>query len=301
MADIKLYSIKGEIATSNTPIDFKYEREIQNLCERNLETFFGIRFLASEYSTGNKHKGRIDSLGIDENNCPVIIEYKLDSKENVINQGLFYLDWLMDHKANFELLCMKKEMLSKNEEVDWSNPRLLCIAKDFTRYDDYAIGQINRNIELIRYRAFDGGSIIFELAGTSQKNDAEKSTSRGTIKYRDMNDAVNAASDDLLALYQEIEDFIFSLGDDIQKKELKYYHAFSRIKNFVCSEIFSKKKEIRLYLKVDFTNIKNPTKNIRDVSTTGHYGTGDTEVTIKKTEDLNDFIKKLIEDSYNIS
>lgn len=152
MADIKLYYIKGGNAQAKTPVDFKYEREIQLLCEKNLETFFGIRFLATEYSTGNKLKGRIDSLGIDENNCPVIIEYKLDSKENVINQGLFYLDWLMDHKANFEMLCLKK--LGKETDIDWSNPRLLCIARDFTRYDDYAIGQINRNIELIRYRFF---------------------------------------------------------------------------------------------------------------------------------------------------
>lgn len=150
MADIKLYSVVGGRAEAKTPVDFKVEREIQKLCEENLDTFFGIRFLASEYSTGIKHKGRIDSLGIDENNCPVIVEYKLDSKENVINQGLFYLDWLMDHQANFELLCMKK--LGKTIEVDWTNPRLLCIARDFTRYDDYAIGQINRNIELIRYR-----------------------------------------------------------------------------------------------------------------------------------------------------
>ena len=35
----------------------------------------------------------MDSIGIDENNCPVIVEYKRSSNENIINQGLFYLDW----------------------------------------------------------------------------------------------------------------------------------------------------------------------------------------------------------------
>lgn len=300
MADIKLYSINGGIASTKLPIQFNYEREIQGLCERNLETFFGVHFLASEYSTGNKHKGRIDTLGIDENLSPVIIEYKLDSKENVINQGLFYLDWLMDHQANFELLCMKKNVLPKDKQVDWTNPRLLCIAKDFTRYDDYAIGQINRNIELIRYRIFEGNNIIFELAGTSQKQDSTRTSNGLPIKYRDMDDALNAASDDLLALYQELEDFMFSLGDDVQKKELKYYHAFSRIKNFACVEIKTKKKELVIYLKLDFKNLKNPTKNIRDVSNIGHYGTGDTEVIVKTVKDLED-TKGLIEDSYNKS
>lgn len=89
MADIRLYSVNGVRAEAKAPVDFKLEREIQKLCEANLDIFFGVRFLASEYYTGIKHKGKIDSLGIDENNCPVIIEYKLDSKENVINQGLF--------------------------------------------------------------------------------------------------------------------------------------------------------------------------------------------------------------------
>lgn len=300
MADIKLYQIKSGKAQTKSVIEFKYEREIQKLCEQNLETFFAIRFLASEHATGNKHKGRIDTLGIDENNCPVIIEYKLDSKENVINQGLFYLDWLMDHQADFELLCMR--VLNKDIEIDWSSPRLLCIAKDFTRYDDYAIGQINRNIELIRYRYFQDDNIIFELAGTSQKQEQLKkagSTSSST-KYRDMEDAINAASDELMNLYQELEDYIFSLGDDVQKKELKHYHAFSRIKNFVCVEIKSKKKELALYLRLEFSSIKNPTDNLRDVSNIGHFGTGDTEVIIKDIEDLES-VKALIEEAYKNS
>jgi len=298
MADIKLYSIHNSIAQPYLPISFKYEREIQVLCERNLETFFGIKLLASEYSTGVKHKGRIDTLGIDENNCPVIIEYKLDSKENVINQGLFYLDWLMDHQASFELLCIKQ--LGTQIDIDWSNPRLLCIAIDFTRYDDYAIGQINRNIELIRYRVFNEGHIIFELAGTSQKHDISKITNSGVNKYRDMDDAINASSKDLLLLYQELEDYILSLGDDVLKKELKYYHAFSRIKNFVCTEIRTKKKEILIFLKVNFDSIENPTQNMRDVSQIGHYGTGDTEICISCLDDL-EAAKPLIEISYSNS
>lgn len=298
MADIKLYSIEKGKAIAKTPVDFKLEKEIQKLCEQNLEVFFGVRFLASEYSTGIKHKGRIDTLGIDENNCPVIIEYKLDSKENVINQGLFYLDWLMDHQANFEMLCLKK--LGEETDVDWTNPRLLCIAKDFTRYDDYAIGQINRNIELIRYRFFEGDSIIFELAGTSQKQEVFKTPGETLVKYRNMDDAINAASEDLIELYDVLEEFILSLGDDVQKKELKYYHAYSRIKNFVCAEIRTMKKEILLFLKVPYESIDVPGVQIRDVSKIGHYGTGDTEVTIKSLEDLEK-VKPLIEESYTIS
>ncbi|WP_373181245.1 hypothetical protein [Clostridium butyricum] len=62
----------------------------------------------------------MDSLGIDENNCPVIFEYKRASNENVINYGLFYLDWLLDHKADFELLVMKTLGKEYSDKLDWS-------------------------------------------------------------------------------------------------------------------------------------------------------------------------------------
>ena len=118
---------------------------------------------ASEYGTGKTHGGRIDTLGIDENNAPVIIEYKRSINENLINQGLFYLDWLLDHKGEFTLLVMTKIGKINQNDIEWNNARLLCIASDFTKYDEYAVQQINRNIELIRYRKFDDDIMLFEL------------------------------------------------------------------------------------------------------------------------------------------
>lgn len=203
----------------------------------------------------------------------------------------------MDHQADFELLTMR--VLKKEVDIDWTSPRLLCIARDFTRYDDYAIGQINRNIELIRYRYFQDDNIIFELAGTAQKQEQNNKSGSNNpgIKYRGMEDAISASSQEILSLYQELEDFIFSLGDDVQKKELKHYHAYSRIKNFVCVEIKSKKNELALYLRLDFNQINNPSQLIRDVSKIGHFGTGDTEAIIRNMTDLES-TKLLIEQSY---
>ena len=53
--------------------------------------------------------------------------------ENVINQGLYYLDWLMDHRKEFEWLILEQLGSDAARAVDWSAPRLLCIAGDFTR------------------------------------------------------------------------------------------------------------------------------------------------------------------------
>ena len=43
-----------------------------------------------------------------------------------------------------------KSFPTDKPDVDWVNPRLLCIAGDFNQYDQYAMEQINRSIELIR-------------------------------------------------------------------------------------------------------------------------------------------------------
>ncbi|MDR2046575.1 MAG: hypothetical protein LBP79_01490 [Clostridiales bacterium] len=91
MADIQLFKIGGQVAEiQGTSVAL--EKELQKILEANMHAFFGVTFLATEYPTTNG--GRMDSIGIDENNCPVIFEYKRSQNENVINQGLFYLDWL---------------------------------------------------------------------------------------------------------------------------------------------------------------------------------------------------------------
>jgi RecB family endonuclease NucS len=108
VADIKLFRVINNGVEQIPGNSVAIEKSLQTLIERHLETFLGIRFLASEFVTTKSHGGRIDTLGIDETNCPVIVEYKRALNQNVINQGLFYLNWLMDHRADFKLLVMEK-------------------------------------------------------------------------------------------------------------------------------------------------------------------------------------------------
>src|SRR5680860_876053 len=150
MSDIKLFHLTDDITTELSGKSAQLEKHLQNHIEANMDSLIGVRFLASEYGTGKTHKGRIDSLGLDENGCPVIVEYKRHSNENVINQGLFYLDWLLDHQAEFKWLVMEKIGKAEAENIEWSGTRLICIASDFNKYDEHAVQQINRNIELLR-------------------------------------------------------------------------------------------------------------------------------------------------------
>lgn len=316
MSDIKLFRIHKEVANELQGDASDLERPLQNFIERNLEPLLGIRFLATEYSTGKTHSGRIDSLGIDENDCPVILEYKRSVGENVINQGLFYLDWLMDHKAEFRLLVMEVLGKQASEHIDWSGPRLVCIAADFTRYDAHAVQQIERSIELIRYRRFGDDLLLLELVnatGTSglvsQRSAASKGGRPTKAEPAKVKPAVKVSaggdksfeewlrdlSQEQLQLLASIEDYITSLGDDVQTKQLKLYRAFKRLKNF--ATLVPQQNRFLLFLHLNPKQVGALPAGARDVSGKGHWGTGDLELSIAMQADL-DAAKDLIQRAY---
>ena len=160
MGDIRLFQVihGGVHELENNP--FPYERGLQQLFEKHLPALTGIDFLDSEYSTGQRHSRRIDTLGIDEAGRPVVIEYKRSRDENVINQGLDYLDWLDDHQAEFREMVRKK--LGEARRVDFQTPRLLCIASEFPRQDKVAARDSRRRIELLRYRRYGDAYLALE-------------------------------------------------------------------------------------------------------------------------------------------
>jgi len=288
VSDIKLFKIKNGSVNELQSSSAKIEKSLQTQMESHLDVYLGVRFLASEYSTGNNHGGRIDTLGIDENYCPVIIEYKRSVNENVINQGLFYLDWLMDHKAEFELLVLKNLSQGDSENIDWSNPRLLCIASDFTKYDLHAVNQMNRNIELIRYHRFGKDLLLLDLINVVEA----KTTTNGSTgvvsnnQYKRVTDYLESADSKLTDLYHSVRDYLLNLGDDVQEKTLKNYFAFKRIKNFACVEVHPQSHKLLVYLKLNPSKVEMEKGFSRDVRKIGHFGTGDLEVTIKNEKDF---------------
>lgn len=308
MGDIKFFKINNNGIQELQGQSIRLEKSLQKLIENHLESFLGIRFLASEHSTGKRHGGRIDTLGLDENNSPVIIEYKRSMNENVINQGLFYLDWLLDHKAEFTLMAQKKYGVNFSENIEWNSPRLVCIAGSFTKYDEHAVQQINRNIELYQYKHYDEGFLMLDLvnATTAQVNYIEddllvkSSKPISSRQGKTVSDYLEQADNKLTDRYESLKAFLLALGDDVQIKVLKYYIAFKRIKNFACVEVHPQSNIILLYLKVNPSDVKIEPGFTRNVSNIGHYGTGDLEIRISNNEELEK-AKVYIEQSYDLS
>lgn len=306
MSDIQLFRLSNGAVVELAGRAVALERELQGLIEGQMETLLGVRFLASEYATGKTHRGRIDSLGLDENNCPVIIEYKRHSNENVINQGLFYLDWLLDHQAEFRWLVMEKLGKEVAERIEWSGTRLLCIAADFTRYDQYAVQQIPRNIELIRYKLFGDDLLLLELVNAqtvadvtaakgSLNADSETPAAKPAGKDKSLAEQLEAASAEIRTLYFQAQSFLRGLGDDVQEKPLKLYTAYKRLKNFACLVVYPNR--LLIMLKLDPATVAMEEGFSRDMSRIGHWGTGDVELSIRNNMDLNRAFP-LIERSY---
>ena len=299
MSDIKLFSIRAGLVSELAGSAVQVERDLQALFESNLETLLGVRLVASEFSTGPVHGGRIDTLGLDEDGCPVIIEYKRTTNENVINQCLFYLHWMLDHKGDFERLVCRTLGDKEVEKIDWSNPRLLCIAGDFTRYDEHAVKQIGRNIELLKYRRFGDHTLLVDvihapkmarpfqpLSGIDFDTTIETGSSSDPYQSQRIDYRLANAPNETRGVFDATRDYLINLGDDVRMKELKCYVAFKRIKNFACAEVHPKARIVTAYLKVDPEIVDMEPGFTRDVRKIGHFGTGELEVSMRSLGDL---------------
>lgn len=307
MPAIKLFKIGNNGCKELPGTSVQLEKSLQRLIDAHLPSLFGVEFLETEYSTGKTHAGRIDTLGIDENRSPIIIEYKRALNENVINQGLFYLDWLMDHQAEFERLVMKKLGAKAPKEIDWTSPRLICIAGSFTNYDEHAVQQIDRNIELVRYVRYGDDLLLLEVVN-AQRQERTESPSKGKAKAKGgsrrsaesrVAQMLASADKDLQDVFEALKAFLLALGDDVAMEPKKYYFAFRRMKNFVCVDVRPQTGAILAYVKLDPAQLKLEKGFTRDMREIGHYGTGDLEITISNMDDL-ERAKPLLLKSYEI-
>ncbi len=139
---------------------------MQALVEGSTEVMLGVRFLASEYSTGPVHGGRIDLLGLDESGAPVVVEYKRVTDPGVLSQGLFYMAWPTGHRGEFQGLVRERLGATAASQVLWSAPRLICIAGGYTRYGLHAVRGHRRSIDLLRYRFYGDHPIALETVAS---------------------------------------------------------------------------------------------------------------------------------------
>lgn len=289
---------------------FPSEKELQRLIESNLDTVFKCRKVASEFSTGAMHAGRIDTLALSEDNNPVIIEYKNAESSDLINQSLFYLDWIQDHRGDFQVAA--QHAFGEKTHIDWSAVRVICIAPNYRKYDMHAARVMGAPLELWTYRLFENEVIYLEEvlrksdagvgAALGSKNPVmvaagkKAAIARATGTYT-FDQHIAKKPDVIRQLALAVNEFTTALDSSIEVVPKKFYVAYKTSQNILCLEV--KRQKLHLFLKLDPKRFRGPKGLSRDVSAVGHFGTGDLEITVTNQAELEQakpFVKKAYEE-----
>ncbi len=244
----------------------------------NLYNILGIKYLAKEYQIPN---GRIDTIGIDENGSPVIIEYKWKENDDVLSQGLFYLDWLRNNKPHFELLVKNK--LGNESEVVWNKPRVVLIAQGFNRYIKSAVRTI-QNVELKTYNLYEGDILQIEneyspypetIREVKQTTEEVSEDEVYNLEYH-----LNITSKVLQDKFQEIREMLLQLPNVEEISEQKSGITYRTTKSFTRFEFRANSIQILVREPKYIIDTQNIVKDVTN-NKWGYLGS------IKFTEELD--------------
>lgn len=290
-----LFRIADDLAEPVAQANFETEKALQSLVERNLSTIFNCDFLATEFPTGSQHGGRIDTLGLSEDHNPVIIEYKKVESSELVNQSLYYLHWLDDHRGDFTMLAQR--VLGPKVTIDWSDIRVICIAPNYRKFDLHAVQMMGRSIELWTYRRFKNSTFYLEeiyptgsgAAAADGKNPImvaagkKAAITRATASWT-FEEHLEGKSVAISELALAVQEFMLGVSAAVEEAPKKQYVAYRTTQNIVCMEV--QKKKVYLYVKLDPKGHAGPEGLSRDVSDIGHFGTGDLEIVMRSTDDF---------------
>lgn len=294
-----IYNTTGNKLVQVKEKPFKLEREIQSIFESNLQNIMGLLFVKSEFTIKNK---RIDTLAYDkETNAFIIIEYKRDKNYSVVDQGLTYLNLMLQNKAEFILTYNEtlRDVLH-SKDVDWSQSRVAFVSPSFTDNQISASDFKDFGIELWEIKQFENNTISINTIKKSsgapsikpllENSDSLKEV-KENIKVYTEEDHFSNGSDYIIELYEKFKSSILNLTDGIEILPQKYYIAFKKGSNI--SDIEIQKKSLKLFINAKIGSLDDPKGLVKDVSNIGHRGNGDYQIQIENDNDL-EYIMSLI-------
>lgn len=278
---------------------FKLEREIQIIFENNLQEVMSLQLVKSEFSIKNK---RIDTLAYDkQSKAFIIIEYKRDKNYSVVDQGLTYLNLMLQNKAEFILTY--NETLNDtlhSTDVDWSQSRVAFVSPSFTENQISASDFKDFGIELWEVKQFENNTISINSIKKSNgapsikpllENSDNLKEVKENIKVYTEEDHYGNGSEYIIELYEKFKSSILNLADNIEVLPQKYYIAFKKGSNI--SDIEIQKKSLKIFINAKIGSLDDPKGIAKDVSNIGHRGNGDFQIQIENDNNL-EYIMSLI-------
>ncbi len=294
-------TVEGELLKKLNVVPLSKERDLQRLVEKNLIETLGLQFLATEYTTTSG--GRIDTLAVDLDGAPVIIEYKKNRNDAVINQALSYLKWLKTQKPEFfQKLMIDKLGQKAFEEIglDWKNPRVICIAESYSRFDLDTVHFVNTRIELIRYRMYEEGVFslealnVLEVAGHIEDDKEVPKLSPKIVEEVEPSVAIflEKTSPAVREIYEELRERILAIDEAIIEKPTSLYVGYKMANNF--TDVHFQKSGLKVFLRpVEYIDPKGMVKQIPD----GYNWKLNKFFQITNSADI-EYVMSLIEQSY---
>ena len=229
------------------------EKALQTLIENNLPEVLDMRFIASEYRTTSG--GRIDTLAIDNDGAPVIIEFKRNKNDNVINQALSYLKWLKAQRPEFFEMLMLNQLgkeVTDSIKLDWHHPRVVCIAETFNKFDTDTVEVVPLRIDLFKYRHYESGLFSLEMVTVNEqhKNLVEACQAIPVETNLAVINAMkeqSSASHTIRTLFDELRERILGIDEYIIEKPGRRVVAFRLTKNF--AEVLIRKDRLVIDLR----------------------------------------------------
>ena len=257
------------------------EHQLQKCTEKNLNQFFQCYYLKSFYKIPS---GEIDTLAITEDGNPCIIEYKHRQEDTILNQIVFYYDWLMQRPTKFEFeRVVKENEATKKIDVDWSKIRLICVAQQYSNWDISLIKHLDTDIECYSYTYHENELDIRLDPIVNQFKKQKGYTGKEINKEITLEDHRNRADEDGKILLDKLRSEVLKLGDDVKEGYAPNYIKYFVKTNFL--EIHTRKKWLVCDLKVNEKTFKDPEKLAKDIS---HLGFSvSREIKIDNMEKLN--------------
>lgn len=282
-------------------VPFKLEKEIQNLFESNLEVLTSWKLIRSEFTI---KQFRIDTLAFDpESNSFVIIEYKRSQNYSVVDQGVSYLNLMLDYRADFivEYNEAYGESL-KRTDIDWSQSRIIFVSPSFTDFQKQSTNFKDLGIELWEIKQFENGLVTIDQIKKSRSapsikqmqksDDSEIGKLAKEIKPYSEEDHLSGKSDETVELYETFKNAILNLGPDIEIKPQKMVIGFTA-KGKVFADVLVLKTSLKWWINMKKGTLDDPKNLSRDVSNVGTWGNGDYEIRVHDTANL-EYIMSLV-------
>lgn len=296
-----IYNKNKNALTTLKEIPFKLEKEIQSILESNLQAVLNLQLVKSEFKIKNN---RIDTLAFDpESNSFVIIEYKRSQNYSVIDQGVSYLNLMLEYKADFIVEYNENQKGNlKRSDVDWSQSKIIFVSPSFTDFQKQSSNFKDLAIELWEVKQFDNDIIVVNpikksksapsIKQVQQSEDSDLSKITKEIKVYTEEEHLEGKSDDIKELYEIYKQAILNLASDLEIKPKKMEIGVTK-NGEIFTDIVILKSSLKIFINLKKDTLDDPKKLMRDVSSIGHWGNGDYEVIVNDTKNL-EYLMSLI-------